>query len=74
MNLPEKDKFVHSILDDLKQSILKRVDQMPEDWDGHEIRQFIADYYTHHYCNVGSGLQGTRKKDYKNHLIVSNIL
>jgi hypothetical protein len=28
MNLPEKDKFVHSIVDDLKKAILKRVGQI----------------------------------------------
>jgi hypothetical protein len=74
MNLPQKDKFVHDILDNLKRSILDKVDQWPENWDGHEIRQFIADYYTMHYCNVGTGLTGKRKKDYKNTCLVSNLI
>lgn len=72
-HLTEKDKFVHSIIDDLKQEILKRVDRMPENWDGHEIRQFIADYYTANYI-IGTALTGSRKKDYKNTCLVDNLL
>lgn len=35
-----------------------------EDWDGNEIRQFIADYYTQHFISTGY-LKGKRKRDYK---------
>ena len=67
------DKFVHDILDDLKKSILEKNDQMPEDWDGHEIRQFIGDYYTANYV-IGTALKGSRKRDYKNTCLVDNLL
>ena len=73
MNLVEKDKFVHDILDDLKKEILIRVDRMPENWDGNEIRQFIADYYSQHYV-FGTALSGSRKKDYKNTCLVDNLV
>lgn len=73
MNLVEKDKFVHSILDDLKESILKKVDQMPEDWDGHEIRVFIKDYYSQHYI-IGTALAGKRLKEYKNTIVITNLI
>lgn len=73
MNLPEKDKFVHQIVNDLKNEILMRVDRMPEEWDGHEIRQFVADYYTGNYL-VSTALSGKRKRDYKNTCLVDNLL
>lgn len=72
MNLQEKNQFVHNILDDLKTEILKRVDKFPEDWDGHEIRQFIADYYTQNYI-FGTALSGKRRREYKNTIIVNNL-
>lgn len=74
MNLPEKDKFVHSIVDDLKKSILAKVDQMPDNWDGLEIRQFIKDYYTQHYAHVGTAFTGKRKKEYNNEILINNLI
>lgn len=73
MNLPEKDQFVHQIMSDLKNEILKRVDKMPEDWDGHEIRQFILDYYSQNYI-IGTALNGKRKREYKNTCLVDNLI
>lgn len=72
MNLPEKDQFVHQIMSDLKHEILKRVDRMPEEWDGHEIRQFILDYYSQNYL-IGDALRGKRKKEYKNTILIENL-
>jgi uncharacterized protein YbdZ (MbtH family) len=44
MNKNEKIKFINDLLDSVKQSILKNVDNMPEGWNGEEIRQYIVDY------------------------------
>lgn len=72
MNLVQKDQFVHNILDSLKKSILEKVDRMPEDWDGFEIRQFIADYYEDNFLDK-SKLTGSRKKDYINTCNTTNL-
>lgn len=72
MNTNEKDAFVQSIIKDLQHEILKRISKMPEEWDGHEIRQFIADYYNENFI-IGTALQGKRKKDYKNFCLVNNL-
>jgi hypothetical protein len=73
MNQDEKDALVQSIVDDLKLSILSRIPKMPEDWDGHELRQFIADYYQANYI-WGTQMTGKRRKDYKNTCLVDNLL
>ncbi len=73
MNQNKKDAFVQSIVDDLKLSVLSRIPKMPEDWDGHELRQFIGDYYNEHYI-WGTSLTGKRKRDYKNTCLVDNLL
>lgn len=71
MNVNEKDQFVQRILHDLKHEILRRVPKFPEEWDGHEIRQFISDYYNEHYAKYM--LQGKRLKEYKNICLINNL-
>jgi phage gp37-like protein len=73
LTLPQKDKLVQDILSDLTGEILKKVDKWPENWDGHEIRQFIADYYEMHYI-FGTSLKGKRKAEYKNTCLVDNLI
>lgn len=43
MDKAEKITFINSLMDGLKQDILDKVDRMPEEWDGWEIRQYIKD-------------------------------
>lgn len=71
MTKNEQRRFCSSICNDLKKEILKRVKTVPENWDGFELRQWIADYYISHYAY--QNLKGQRKKDYKNDLIVKNL-
>lgn len=73
MNNQEKKQFVKSILSSLQEAVTKKINDMPEEWDGHEIRKFIADYYDCHYT-ITSAMIGKRKKDYDNTLTVSNLL
>jgi hypothetical protein len=44
MSKEEKIRFINDLLDSVKQGILKNVDNMPESWNGEEIRQYIVDY------------------------------
>jgi hypothetical protein len=45
MNEEEKRIFVANLCDDIRNSILRRVERMPDEWDGIELRQFIADEF-----------------------------
>lgn len=72
MTSNEQREFVESICNDLKESLLKKLPKIPEDWDGHEIRQWILDYYSDNYV-IGTALSGGRKRDYKNTIIVNNL-
>lgn len=51
--------------------ILKTVDKLPENWDGVELRQFIADRFSD--CVIKGILQGKRKKEYQNTMLVNNL-
>jgi hypothetical protein len=43
MSKEEKIHFIEEILEGLKEKAIKNVDKMPEEWDGWELRQYLAD-------------------------------
>lgn len=43
MSKEEKAQFIENMYETLKTEALKKVELMPEDWEGWELRQFIAD-------------------------------
>ena len=45
MTAQEKAKFVCNLCNSLRNDILSAVPDMPEDWDGHELRELIADEF-----------------------------
>ncbi len=45
MNAHEKTKLIDSFMQSMKTHIMDAVQYMPEEWDGIEIRQYIADKF-----------------------------
>lgn len=45
MNKDEKRQFIKDLLDSTRDDILARVDAMPDEWDGREIRCYVADKF-----------------------------
>jgi hypothetical protein len=43
MEKADKLRFIDDLIANMKASVVAAVDAMPEDWDGHEIRKYIAD-------------------------------
>lgn len=66
-------KLVKDILRDLRYNLVMKSADLPENWDGREIRRWVGDYYDMNYRNVGE-LTGSRKKDYDNEIITNNKL
>lgn len=46
--------------------------RVPEDWDGHELRQWVVDY-ARESAIVSSGLRGKRAREYRNTRLVNNL-
>lgn len=67
----EKIKFIEDILDTMRESLLKKVDKMPEEWDGYEIRRLIADYAEEKIAYFE--MNKPRLRAYDNTRIVRNI-
>jgi hypothetical protein len=43
MSKEEKAIFIENMFETLKKDALVKVDYMPEEWDGWELRQYMAD-------------------------------
>jgi hypothetical protein len=70
MNTNDKKQFINDLMDNTKESILAKVNAMPEEWDGNELRQYIVDYAEQ---NAGRIPKGKRLRDYKNEVITRNL-
>lgn len=65
MNRTEKAKFIRSLCNSVRNEIIKRIQYMPEGWDGIELREYIAREFNRQ-CYRG-GLTHRRKlRDFKN--------
>jgi hypothetical protein len=72
MDKKEKIKFINEIMRGAKRGMMHKVNNIPNDWDGFEIRQFIIDYITDNYRPTK--LKNKRLKDYKNKMLITNQL
>lgn len=71
MTVEEKSKFITDLMDNAKYEILKKVDKMPENWNGIEIREYITDYVSE---NVRLRPMGRRRLlRYRNDIITKGI-
>ena len=71
MNEQDKINFVNGLIHNVrKDSILTNIDKMPENWDGIELRQYIADKFAD-VC-IGHMSKG-RKREYNNIVLVNNL-
>ena len=64
MNLKEKRAFVRSLANSVRDAILARADAMPKEWDGHELRQFLADEFAREVYR--ETMKGRRLREYHN--------
>jgi hypothetical protein len=45
MNVEEKREFIRMMTDAIANKLIRRAAAMPEDWDGYEIRQYLAEEF-----------------------------
>jgi hypothetical protein len=71
----EKLAFVEEVIDDLRTHILQRVNKMPAEWDGIEMRRYMTDYFRL-YVDLPSRMTGNTRRalDYKKALVTGNLL
>ena len=71
--LTKSDKmlFVLDLTRSVSEQILSliRENKVPEDWDGHELRELLADKF----AAQTTALSRSRKKAYRNAVLVNNL-
>ena len=78
MNATEKKKFIRELIGNLRERILENVPRMPEEWDGIELRQYVADRFMNSTILTPAELRvrphlRKRARDYRNEVLVRNL-
>jgi hypothetical protein len=72
MDKPDKKIFVYELIGSVVDDVMTAIDEgkIPEEWDGHELRKFLADKFA---GQVADAMKSTRLREYKNTVIVNNL-
>lgn len=75
MDVIGKRKFVRELVQNVQADILAKVDQMPDDWDGHELRRYVADKFNESasWPTHGKTPYARRRSSYRNTVAVFNL-
>lgn len=65
MTPSEKAKFIRDLCDNCRDELMKRVMSMPDYWDGHEIRRYVADHFAHQIYEMNRA----RLREYRNDVL-----
>jgi hypothetical protein len=68
MTPSEKRRFIRDLCDGLRDTILASVPFMPKEWDGHELREYIAEKAA---ANRSQAMKGKRAKEFRNTIAVN---
>jgi hypothetical protein len=64
--------FVVELIDAVRRDILRQLPRVPEDWDGHELRQLIADHFQK--ASFTLPRMRRRKLRYKSEVLTRNLV
>jgi hypothetical protein len=76
MHANEKTVFVKSLIATIQTEIMKKIHKMPEEWDGIELRQYIADKFMEQATLTPPGLTPggqKRRRNYRNTVLIENL-
>jgi hypothetical protein len=73
MKTPQQAEFVSDLVGAVLADILKKLvdGRIPEEWDGIELRQYLADQFGH--CVIVGTMGRRRSAEYRNEVIVRNL-
>lgn len=66
----QQRQFMNELIENVKQGLLRDTNRIPQEWDGYELRRWIA----HRFQNAIIGeMSGKRLKAYKYTLLAKNL-
>lgn len=70
MTRDNKEQFINDHIETIKKSIIENLNKMPENWNGYELREYIAEKFKDQ--RIGEW-DKKRKLQYKNDIITLNL-
>lgn len=70
MNRKEQKIFVNNIIKNVKDHLIKDLKKIPDNWDGLELRWFIADHFN---LIVFEKKNNKRRREYLNYMLVNGL-
>ena len=74
MTKDEKAEFIVNLCNAVRDSVIAKVGNMPEAWDGHELRRMLADQFEREAWLLGPGIKQNRARFRKYRNIVATTL
>ena len=69
MDIPQKLTFIHELIDNVKDEIITKVADMPEEWDGIELRWLVVEKFAMEVVARFKDKRSRRYQDYRNFII-----
>ena len=73
MDKAEKRRFIEDLCASVQEAAINAIPQMPEEWDGWELRELLADKFSNAAWMRQRKEMRKRIKDYKNEVITRNL-
>jgi hypothetical protein len=76
MTKKEKIKFIRELTASVTASIIDKIPDMPDEWDGIELRHYLADKFMAQCMTYSRGSDRSaqrRYREYKNTVLVTNL-
>ncbi len=73
MTKAEKRRFIRELFTSIQKTVLEKVEKMPEEWDGLELRELAASHFDRSCSLRYDQWHRVRLRDYKNEVIVRNL-
>lgn len=78
MNKQEQIKLIKSFLNSMKKDLLDKVEKLPENWDGWEIKHWIAEKFDSEDLlsrnkNQLSSVKKWKRRECENDILINNL-
>jgi len=61
----KKEEFIVNFCNAMRDEALKKVDLMPDNWDGHELRTYLADKFAFETSSQMQSGKSSRMREYR---------
>jgi len=73
MTKAEQREFIKTFCDTMRDAALSKVDQMPDNWDGHELRSYLSEKFAFEITGQMQNKRDKRVKDFYNTIATTTL-